>query len=334
MSLLAGKQSFASQFPGFIDRDIFARFHLSDASRNRVMIFLPTLFPQGIDCLLMRLPFHNEKGAGRAGMHELHEARSRGINSSRQFVGEFWSHAAIVSQARSPTKSISPQLINSLSYVPIMSPAEFAGQVPTHAEATQIAADRIERTALSNCQRYSRSLFASASGIRSRYLQSPPLGTPDGNLLAFSHSRCSFAPRSELRRSRLFRRDICVVADHREQLLTGNDAGSAVFETISGDAEFRRVRALAYVDLNRNIGGRLDPDWKPRAGDLRNVGLELSCRQTRRTRRRFTDDNFSVSLSFINKKLVLGFHLRRGKTDCADDGKNSKRLLGDVSGIG
>jgi len=106
------------------------------------------------------------------------------------------------------------------------------------------------------------------------------------------------------------------------------------FETISGDAEFRRVRALAYVDLNRNIGGRLDPDWKPRAGDLRNVGLELSCRQTRRTRRRFTDDNFSVSLSFINEKPVLGFHLRRGKTDCADDGKNSKRLLGDVSGIG
>ena len=46
-----------------------------------------------------------------------------------------------------------------------------------------------------------------------------------------------------------------------------NFGESAVFETISSDAEFRRVRALAYVDLNRNINGKLGSDWKPRAGD-------------------------------------------------------------------
>ena len=105
-----------------------------------------------------------------------------------------------------------------------------------------------------------------------------------------------------------------------------------MFETVSSDAEFRRVRALAYVDLNRYIGRRLNSDWKPRVGDLRNVGLELSCRQPRRTRRRFDDDNFSVSLSFINEKLVLCVHLRDGKTACADDANNSKPFHSDVSG--
>ncbi|MFT5528037.1 MAG: hypothetical protein ACI9HK_006025 [Pirellulaceae bacterium] len=46
--------------------------------------------------------------------------------------------------------------------------------------------------------------------------------------------------------------------------------------------------------------------WKPRAGDLRNAGLQLSRRQPRRTRRSFADNNFSVSLSFISEKPVLG----------------------------
>jgi hypothetical protein len=56
--------------------------------------------------------------------------------------------------------------------------------------------------------------------------------------------------------------------------------------------------------------------------------LQLSRRQPRR---RFRDDNFSVSLSFINEKLVLGVHLRGGKTECADGGHNSKLYHGDVS---
>jgi hypothetical protein len=68
-------------------------------------------------------------------------------------------------------------------------------------------------------------------------------------------------------RPRLLRREICVAAVQREPLLTGSDAVCAVLAAISGEAEFRRVRTLAYVDLNRNIGGRLDSDWKPRAGD-------------------------------------------------------------------
>ena len=100
----------------------------------------------------------------------------------------------------------------------------------------------------------------------------------------------------------------------------------------SGDAEFRRVRALAYVDLNRTINGRLGSDWKPRAGDLRNVDLERSRSQPRRPRRRIADDNFSVGLSFINEKLVLGLHLRDEKTECADGGNNSRLFHGDVSG--
>jgi hypothetical protein len=104
-------------------------------------------------------------------------------------------------------------------------------------------------------------------------------------------------------RPRLLRCEVSVVADQREPLLTGSDAVSTVFKTISGDAEFRRLRALACVDLNRNIGGKLGSDWKPRAGDLRTVGLQLSRRQPRRTRRRFTDDNFSVSLSFLAEIL-------------------------------
>ena len=121
---------------------------------------------------------------------------------------------------------------------------------------------------------------------------------------------------------------IRVVAVQREPLLAGSDAVSAVFETISSYAEFRRVRALACVDLNRNINGRLDSDWKPRAGNLRHVGLQFSRRQPRRTRRRFADDIFSASLSLINEKPVLGVHMREGKTECADGDNNSKLLHG------
>jgi len=57
--------------------------------------------------------------------------------------------------------------------------------------------------------------------------------------------------------------------------------------------------------------------------------LQLSRRQPRR---RFADDDLSVSLSVINEKLVLGIHLRDGNTECADDGNNSKLYHGDVSG--
>jgi hypothetical protein len=93
-----------------------------------------------------------------------------------------------------------------------------------------------------------------------------------------------------------------------------------VFETISGDAEFRRVRALAYVDLNQNFGGRLDSDWKPRPGDLRNVNFELNCRLPRRTGPRFADDKFGVSRFFLNEKLVLGF-------TCATERLNSQTAV-------
>ena len=104
-----------------------------------------------------------------------------------------------------------------------------------------------------------------------------------------------------------------------------------MFETIRSDAVFRCVRALAYVDLNWNIDGRIGCDRRPRAGDLRNAGLKLSRCQSRRTCRRFADDNFSVRLSVINKTTVLGFYLRDGKTECADGGNKSKLFYGDVS---
>jgi hypothetical protein len=65
-----------------------------------------------------------------------------------------------------------------------------------------------------------------------------------------------------------------------------------------------------------------------RAGVLRNAGLQLSYR---RTCPNFADDNFNVSLSFINQKLVLGVNLRDRKTECADSSNNSKLLYGDVS---
>ncbi|MFT5322460.1 MAG: hypothetical protein ACI8P0_000295 [Planctomycetaceae bacterium] len=69
--------------------------------------------------------------------------------------------------------------------------------------------------------------------------------------------------------------------------------------------------------------------WKPRVGDLRNAGLQLSRRQPRR---KFSDDNFSVRLSFINEKLAFGVHLRHAKAEHADGGNNSKLFHGDVSG--
>ena len=86
---------------------------------------------------------------------------------------------------------------------------------------------------------------------------------------------------------------------------------------------------LVVVDDEQRAVLRLGFDWKPPAGELRTLGLQLSCRQPRR---RFADDNFSVSLSFINEKLVLGVHLRDGKTECANGGNNSKLFHGDVSG--
>mgnify|MGYP007026219500 CR=1 FL=1 len=79
-----------------------------------------------------------------------------------------------------------------------------------------------------------------------------------------------------------------------------------MFETISGDAEFRRVRALADVDLNRYIGGRLDSDGKPRPGDLRNVSLEFSRRQPCRACRRFCDDDLSARFAVFDKEGVGG----------------------------
>lgn len=45
--------------------------------------------------------------------------------------------------------------------------------------------------------------------------------------------------------------------ESREPIFAGNDAVSAVFETIRSKPEFCRVRAFAYVDLNWDIGGWL-----------------------------------------------------------------------------
>ena len=98
------------------------------------------------------------------------------------------------------------------------------------------------------------------------------------------------------------RREVCVVTDQRKPLLTGSNAVSAVFETIRSDAEFRRVRALTYVDLNANFGGRLDSDGKPRAGDLRNVSLEFSRRQPCRACRGFCDDDLSKRFTILDEQ--------------------------------
>jgi hypothetical protein len=122
---------------------------------------------------------------------------------------------------------------------------------------------------------------------------------------------------------------IRVFADQREPVFTGHNAVSAVFETISGNADFLRVRAPAYVDLNRNIGGRLGSDLE---AARRRSSRRRFAAQPRRTGRSFADNNVSETLSVINKKLVLGFHLRDGKTEYADGGNNSKLSHGDVSG--
>ncbi len=53
------------------------------------------------------------------------------------------------------------------------------------------------------------------------------------------------------------RLEITVITDQREPIIAGNDAVSAVLETIRRNPEFCRVRAFAYVDLNWNIGGWL-----------------------------------------------------------------------------
>ena len=84
----------------------------------------------------------------------------------------------------------------------------------------------------------------------------------------------------------MHRLEITVVPDQREPIIAGNDAVSAVFETIRSNPEFCRVRAFAYVDLNWNIGGRLGFDWMQPAEELCNAGLQLSCCQPCRTRRR------------------------------------------------
>ena len=61
----------------------------------------------------------------------------------------------------------------------------------------------------------------------------------------------------------MHRLEITVVTDQREPIIAGNDAVSAVFETLRSNAEFCRVRAFAYVDLNWNIGGWLRFNGQP-----------------------------------------------------------------------
>ena len=61
----------------------------------------------------------------------------------------------------------------------------------------------------------------------------------------------------------MHRLEITVIPDQGEPVFAGNDAVSAVFETIRSNPEFCRVRAFAYVDLYGNIGGWLRFNGQP-----------------------------------------------------------------------
>ena len=190
--------------------------------------------------------------------------------------------------------------------------AQFTRKIPAHAELHEETANRIERSALvliPHLQRRGlfRSLGRGAADVtrqREAALINQQIGQAPNrtrDLVPFALCLAVHDLRIVLR-PRLNGRKLRVLADERHPVRTRRDAIRTVLEAIRLD---RRLSTGPDEYLHR-FARWLRHDGQPCAADLRQIVLQLLCRESHRALRLIADDDLSTRQAVLDEVEVIG----------------------------
>ena len=186
--------------------------------------------------------------------------------------------------------------------------AQFAGQIPPHAEAAQEAAHGVEAAALVETPDFQRLVLRGPGAIWLARVGGQPqpvlVEAGVGHAVGRAENLLPLGPRARdvgvARGPRRGRHEIAVVTDKRHPVRPGGDAIRAELETIR---LHRIVRARAHENLHR-LSCRLCHDRQPRAADLFDLSAQFMRRNALHARRNVRDDDLGAWLAILDDRDI------------------------------